>query len=101
MKVYIEISDIDDLEKLKYWIDKVIAPVENSSNHAISLDSDIHTLKLSSRAETSLRAYGIMTVGALIKLKPMDVLKSPNCGRKSLKEIEESLHLCGLSLSKV
>ena len=55
------------------------------------LESSIDDLELTARAWNCLVAENVYTVGELIKQTEYELLKFPNLGRKSLKEIKEQL----------
>ena len=61
-----------------------------------NLDIKINELELSIRVMSVLLNNGTTTVGLLVKQTESDLLRLPNFGRKSLKEIKEVL--CGMSL---
>jgi DNA-directed RNA polymerase alpha subunit len=58
----------------------------------------IETLKLTVRSEHCLKAEEIYTVTQLISCTEQRLLKTPNLGRKSVKEIIEQLEARGLKL---
>jgi hypothetical protein len=58
----------------------------------------IDGLRLSVRANHCLRASGIGTVEQLVLQTPTQLLRSPNLGRTTLREIEQALAIQGLSL---
>jgi DNA-directed RNA polymerase subunit alpha len=58
----------------------------------------VDELDLSSRAQNCLQAAGIKYVGELVQRTEQDLMKMKNFGRKSLKEIKDSLAERGLSL---
>ena len=61
-----------------------------------NLDIKINELELSIRVMSVLLNNGTTTVGLLVNQTESDLLRLPNFGRKSLKEIKEVL--CGMSL---
>jgi DNA-directed RNA polymerase alpha subunit len=61
---------------------------------------DDKEFNLPDRARRCLRAENILTIGDLIKWTKLDLLKTPNLGKKSLREIEDALKNIGLSLRK-
>ena len=58
----------------------------------------IDDLQLSVRAMNCLKAEEIKSIGELVHRKKSDLLKTPNLGKKSLKEIEEALASKGLAM---
>jgi chromosome segregation ATPase len=58
----------------------------------------IDDLELTVRSMNCLKAEGIYTVGELIKWKERELLKTPNLGKKSLREIQKALQVRGLKL---
>lgn len=59
----------------------------------------IQDLELTVRSANCLKAEDIYTVEELIKWTGVTLLKTPNLGKKSLKEIKERLHEWGLTLA--
>ena len=59
----------------------------------------IDDMRLTMRSTNCLKAEGIYTVGELIKWKERELLKTPNLGKKSLREIKEVLQEWGFKLS--
>jgi DNA-directed RNA polymerase alpha subunit len=64
---------------------------------AISKDG-IERLELTVRSERCLKAEGIYTITQLLGCTEIRLLKTPNLGRKSIKEIIEQLDARGLKL---
>jgi DNA-directed RNA polymerase subunit alpha len=62
------------------------------------VDDGIENLNLTIRSANCLRAENIHTVLQLLTYRENDLLKLPNFGRKSLKEIIEQLDARGLKL---
>ena len=54
-------------------------------------DKSIDDLELTVRSHNCLSAENIKTIGQLVTKTENDLLKTPNLGRKSLKEIKEEL----------
>jgi DNA-directed RNA polymerase subunit alpha len=55
------------------------------------LAKSIDELELTVRSHNCLSAENIKTIGQLMSITEYDLLKFPNLGRKSLKEIKEEL----------
>jgi DNA-directed RNA polymerase alpha subunit len=64
---------------------------------AVSVDG-IELLELTVRTERCLKAVEIFTVSQLLRYTDIGVLRIPNLGRKSQKEIIEQLDARGLKL---
>jgi DNA-directed RNA polymerase alpha subunit len=64
-----------------------------------ALSKSIHELGLLPRTVRGLMAEDIRSVNDLIKKSKFDLLKIPNFGTKSLRDIEESLSSINLKLS--
>lgn len=62
------------------------------------IKGNIDQLEFTVRTANCLKAEGIETVDQLIACTAQELLKAPNLGRKSLKEIEDTLALRGLFL---
>ncbi len=60
--------------------------------------SPLDDLELTVRATNCLKAEEIYTIGDLVKCSEVDLLKTPNLGKKSLTEIKDVLAKHGLSL---
>lgn len=82
------------IEKSKFFSFGHKAP----EHPAILGSTPIARLDLNIRASNCLRAENIHTIGALLLLSEYDLLKIPNLGRKSLKEIKAALAGEGLRL---
>ena len=59
---------------------------------------DLDDLELTVRSANCLKAENIYYIGDLIQRTEVELLKTPNLGRKSLTEIKEVLASRGLSL---
>lgn len=60
----------------------------------------VASLDLSVRTQNCLNNDDIRTISQLTKFRPSELLKIPNFGKKSLKEVELKLAELGLSLAK-
>ena len=58
----------------------------------------IDELDLTARAHNVLRAEGIDNIGDLLQLTSQQVMMLPNCGMKTLREIQEALAKNGYAL---
>jgi DNA-directed RNA polymerase alpha subunit len=76
------------------------AMMEERSNEEIYLNDNasIQELKLTIRTANCLMSEDIFTIGELISLGVIDLLKIPNMGTKSLNDIKGSLKKHGLKL---
>lgn len=61
----------------------------------------IEELELTVRSTNCLKAENIFLIGDLIQRSEMDLLKTPNLGKKSLNEIKDELASRGLSMGTV
>jgi DNA-directed RNA polymerase alpha subunit len=69
-------------------------------------DTLIEDLEMSTRARSALHYYSVWggvttpieTLGQLVRLTESELLRQPNCGRKTLAEIKEMLAEYGLHL---
>lgn len=61
-------------------------------------DDSIDNLDLTVRAENVLKSEGILTITELVERTKYDILKIPNCGMRTLKEIVTALHKRGQTL---
>lgn len=95
MKITIEINDINELLKLRDWLNK-IPEFEIKSN--FDLNQSIDLFEFSARTKNALLSESIEKAGDLIKMRRIDLLKIPNIGKFSLSEIIEALSSAGLSL---
>lgn len=71
-------------------------PGQKSMDPGLFLPVD--SLDLSVRSTNCLRAEGIQRVGDLVQRTDLDLLRTPNLGRKSLHEIQQALALRGWTL---
>ena len=60
--------------------------------------ASIEELEFSTRVENALRDEGITYVVALTRVSEVDLMRLPNFGKKSLREVEEVLKARGLHL---
>lgn len=65
-----------------------------------AMEIPITELELSMRPATALKRLQIKTAGELIAYSPKELLKIKNCGRRSVREIQEALKDIGLYLRK-
>ena len=63
------------------------------------LNTSIHDLEFTVRVWNCLDTLHLLYVGSLVQLRESDYLKLHNFGRKSLKEVKETLTKMGLSLN--
>lgn len=95
MKITIEINDINELVKLKDWLN---AMPEFEDKPKFDLTQSVDVFEFTVRTKNHLLSENIETAGDLIKWSRIDLLKIPNLGRKSLCEITDTLSRYGLSL---
>lgn len=113
MKIIIELDSIEELNKLKAYINNIkINDNENKHDGKIIIDilseridsyknsRDSGKIGLCVRTINCLLAEEIYTFSDLIKRSEIDLYLIPNLGRKSLREITDLLNYLGLSLSK-
>lgn len=79
---------------------KVDAPVASRSDVDPILMRPIDDLQLTVRAVNCLKAESIYYIGDLIQRTEVELLKTPNLGKKSLTEIKDALAAQGLSLGR-
>ena len=104
-------QDVRHLEKknksleqdVQYW--KKLLPqhptavvAKQEINEKRLLAKSIDEMELTTRSMNCLKAEDIYTVAELIKWTEIQLLKTPNLGKKSLTEIKEALHEWGLKL---
>jgi chromosome segregation ATPase len=103
-------QDVQYLEKknktleqdVQYW-KNLLPPVptvttKQEINEKRLLARKIDDLELTVRSMNCLKAEEIYTIGELIKHSKVELLKTPNLGKKSLTEIKEVLQEWGLKL---
>jgi len=89
------------LTTVEIRIQNILKSVVSASgvvDSSIQVYSSVNDLKISPRAWNILKSREISTVGELIKLSKADLLKMPNCGRASVREIEIVLISHGFKL---
>lgn len=79
---------------------KVDVPVASRSDVDPILMRPIDDLQLTVRAVNCLKAESIYYIGDLIQRTEVELLKTPNLGKKSLTEIKDALAAQGLSLGR-
>jgi len=83
---------------LSQWeLNKKVVQKSNKELVQDALDS-INNLYLTRRSENCLKAEGIITITQLLKVTENQLIKIPNLGRKSQKEIIEQLAGLGYKL---
>jgi DNA-directed RNA polymerase alpha subunit len=73
---------------------------EYSADYPAPDDVPVTILSLTARSANTLKNEHIVTIGDLVKTSPHELLRTPNFGRKSLKEIEEALAAVGRRLQE-
>ncbi len=74
--------------------------VSKAQVHEAVGDEGIDSLKLTMRSWNCLRVEGIFTIAQLLECTANELLRTPNFGRKSLKEIIGKLEARGLKLKE-
>jgi Bacterial RNA polymerase, alpha chain C terminal domain/Pentapeptide repeats (8 copies) len=92
----IEIVEAIDWEKAKLDDDVRAAAEEAAARRTGILDRKVDDLEFSVRTSQVLRSAEIMHVGDLIQKSEAEILRLPNCGRKSLNEMKAMLLPYGL-----
>ena len=77
---------------------KVLTPQQQPDDTDPILLEPVDGLELTVRSANCLKAENIYSIGDLIQRSEMDLLKTPNLGKKSLSEIKAVLANLGLSL---
>ena len=92
-------------DQLSVFVDfEKVSPVEIKQPEEIVEDCDpvllrpVDDLELTVRSANCLKAENIFYIGDLIQRTEVELLKTPNLGKKSLTEIKDILALKGLSL---
>ncbi len=84
-------------------LDVTVAPdveedVEDEPEFDPTLLNPVDDLELTVRSANCLKAENIMFIGDLVQRTEVELLKTPNLGKKSLNEIKDVLAERGLSL---
>ena len=103
-RAYERIREFNDLKKnnkvIRAEIEKIerkLADQANKEDEEFKKDS-IQNLLFSARAENCLLDAKIYRISKLIKMKESDLMKLPNFGKLSLKDVVETLKANNLSL---
>jgi len=91
-----QLSVFVDFEKVNEQIVEDIVPAEPEFDPVLLRPVD--DLELTVRSANCLKAENIFYIGDLIQRTEVELLKTPNLGKKSLTEIKDILALKGLSL---
>lgn len=91
-----QLSVFVDFEKVNDHQPEAVVVVEDSFDPVLLRPVD--DLELTVRSANCLKAENIFYIGDLIQRTEVELLKTPNLGRKSLTEIKDILALKGLSL---
>ena len=90
LSVFVDFKEVSEQPRVEYSSpDESIDPV---------LLRPVDDLELTVRSANCLKAENIFYIGDLIQRTEVELLKTPNLGRKSLTEIKDILALKGLSL---
>ena len=92
MRIICELDGIEELNKLKLFLCGADGVKSNA-------DLPIGELRLPLRVNACLNAEGIKTIGDLLKWSEVDLLKTPNIGKKALNEIKDALYNRGLFMA--
>ena len=91
-----QLSVFVDFEKVNEQIEEEVVEVEEFFDPVLLRPVD--DLELTVRSANCLKAENIFYIGDLIQRTEVELLKTPNLGKKSLTEIKDILALKGLSL---
>lgn len=91
-----QLSVFVDFEKVKEQV--VEEPAEEEPDFDPILLRPVDDLELTVRSANCLKAENIFYIGDLIQRTEVELLKTPNLGKKSLTEIKDILAIKGLSL---
>jgi len=90
LSVFVDFKEVSEQPRVEYTSpDESVDPV---------LLRPVDDLELTVRSANCLKAENIFYIGDLIQRTEVELLKTPNLGRKSLTEIKDILALKGLSL---
>jgi len=91
-----QLSVFVDFEKVSQKVVEEVVIVEEECDPVLLRPVD--DLELTVRSANCLKAENIFYIGDLIQRSEVELLKTPNLGKKSLTEIKDILALKGLSL---
>lgn len=91
-----QLSVFVDFEKVNEKVVEEVVPAEPEFDPVLLRPVD--DLELTVRSANCLKAENIFYIGDLIQRTEVELLKTPNLGKKSLTEIKDILALKGLSL---
>ncbi|MGN0894061.1 MAG: DNA-directed RNA polymerase subunit alpha [Succinivibrio sp.] len=102
-KVAVSIAATIFADQLNSFVDirNSVAPAEDSSFRPLidpKLICPVEDLELTVRSANCLKTEGIKYIGDLVQKTEVELLKTPNLGKKSLTEIKDVLAERGLSL---
>ena len=103
MKITIELETLDDILELKPLFDtvsQIYNPAKESYELLIERLLIDDVLNLTTRSINVLGEANIYNMKTLLSKTEADLLSLPNCGLKSLKEIQGALKEKGLYLNK-
>lgn len=63
------------------------------------VETSIDNIDFSVRAKNILLNIGVKTIGDVVALERIDLLRAPNCGVRTVEEIEQELCFLGLGLA--
>ena len=83
--------EMKNLDNIRQEAQRIINFIEERKLLGDYENWPIERLETTVRAERCLKAEGINTIGELLRKKEYEILQIPNLGKKSLREIKESL----------
>lgn len=89
-------------QQLAYFVDLESTEIEEEEEEEVQVDPvllrPVDDLELTVRSANCLKAENINNIGDLVRRTEVELLKTPNLGKKSLNEIKEVLASHGLEL---
>lgn len=101
MKITFEVADLSELPALRALVNR-IAPDPKFAPPviAISTDSHIRDMNMSTRTTNCLLSIDVRTIGDLINKSEWEIQSIPNMGKNGMKELQTSMIAIGLQALK-
>jgi len=98
--IYDELKGVDELLNIHAYHKQVLTDLLKKMNGWTGkIGRHINTLDITQRSANCLMAEGIYTLDDLTRTTAVELLKTPNLGHKSLRNIQDALAKEGLSLN--
>jgi len=98
-RIEMRIATIEhSLDQMEHALEKLVAKIDPPPLPDPVLSKPVYELEISVRPHHCLELEGIKTIGDLVKKTKRELMRMPNFGKHSLREVEEALAVMNLQL---